>query len=810
MSAHLPEDHHSIPESLKRQLESFRKHLWRRKVIEIISLGLIGLFLSFLLLFGLDRVWQTPIWARLLILLGGISLFVGFAPYWLHRWVWGHRHEGQLARLIAKKYPGLGDRLLGVIELQAQDENGDTLSPRLREAAMQVVAAEAQKRELDEALPTARHRKWGLAAMALLVLVATAFVFTPQAGWNALERWLKPFSDVERYTFTQLEKPITYLAVPYGEAFAVNLKLKKQSEQKPEIAIARFENQPEVTVGLKKNLYEFKFPGQQAEGVITFRIGDLKHRLKIQPKQRPVVLHTTVTVNPPEYLQIPESKVALNIGEISAVEGSKLSFDLETSSPLKKASFGPTEISGELVQSQGFVSAQGSMKITDVKSSFGPIDAGSTPFSIPFSWIDEFGKAILPTETLDFEILGEDDFGIRKAGIEWSSYGTLPGEKPATAGEIIKSNGGPEVERITESTSFSPAAFNITPQRLILRAFVEDYFPERGRIYSEPVLIYVLSNEEHAQLKKAEFDRVINDLEDIARKELNMLDENQRLEKLDGKELQTEEAKDKLAELSDKEMPEVSEKLQEAGEESNTAEKSKEDTKKAVEEQKEVVEKMDKALAEAKDANKKFEASTFVTRLKKAAEDQNKIANDLISNLSKTLGVKESEIDPADKRKLVDSIKQQSLTASDIRWIQEDLGHYFARTNEALFKQVVDLMRDSKISVHEQKEILDLTLDISLEKIQSKLEDAHSYTAIETSKKSADKLNEWAALLEGAKDDGGGGGGGGGGGAPNAEDEDFEFMLRVMKMIQEQQDLRGRTRVLEQLKRDATAPIDPK
>ncbi|MFN9664397.1 MAG: hypothetical protein ACK57I_12845 [Akkermansiaceae bacterium] len=119
-------------------------------------------------------------------------------------------------------------------------------------------------------------------------------------------------------------------------------------------------------------------------------------------------------------------------------------------------------------------------------------------------------------------------------------------------------------------------------------------------------------------------------------------------------------------------------------------------------------------------------------------------------------------------------------------------------------------MRDSKISVHEQKEILDLTLDISLEKIQSKLEDAHSYTAIETSKKSADKLNEWAALLEGAKDDGGGGGGGGGGGAPNAEDEDFEFMLRVMKMIQEQQDLRGRTRVLEQLKRDATAPIDPK
>jgi len=887
MSAHLPEDRHAIPNSLKRQLESFRKHLWRRKVIEIIALGLIGLFLSFLLLFGLDRIWQTPIWARLLILVSGVSLFVGFAPYWLHRWVWGHRHEGQLARLIAKKYPGLGDRLLGVIELQAQDENGDTLSPRLREAAMQVVAAEAEKRELDEALPTARHRKWGLAAMALLLLVTTVFKFTPKAGLNALERWLNPFANIERYTFTQLDKPITYLAVPYGEAFGVTLKLKAQSEQKPEIATASFEKQPAITVSLRKDLYVFKFPGQQTEGFITFRTGDLKHQLRIQPKQRPVVLHTTVTVKPPEYLQIPESKVALNIGEISAVQGSKLTFNMETSSPLKKGSFGPTEVSGELVKADGFQSFDGALKISDVQSSFGPIEAGSIPFSIPFKWIDEFGlvggqgfkirvdavkdqppvayiqgldkqKAILPEETLDFEILGEDDFGIRKAGIEWGSYGTLPGEPPAAAGEIVKSNGGPELERINEATSFSPAAFNITPQRLILRAFVEDYYPERGRIYSEPILIYVLSDEEHAQLKKAEFDRVINELEDLARKELNLLDENERIEKLKGEELQTEEGKDKLAEqkraeednirameeltkrmeqlmkdtarnenidketlkkmaeamksmqeLSDKEMPDVSEKLQEAGEASNTPEKAKDDVKKAVEEQKEVVEKMDKALAQAKDANKKFEASTFVTRLKKAAQEQNGIANALIANLEKTIGLRASQVDPADKRKLVESTKQQALTASDIRWIQEDLGHYFARTNEPVFKQVVDFMRDSKINLFEYKKSMDVTLDVGLEKIQNKFGIAHTNTALETAKKSADKLNEWAALLEGAKDDGGGGGGGGGGGAPKSEDEDFEFMLRVMKMIQQQQDLRSRTRVLEQLKRDANPNVAP-
>ena len=39
-------------------------------------------------------------------------------------------------------------------------------------------------------------------------------------------------------------------------------------------------------------------------------------------------------------------------------------------------------------------------------------------------------------------------------------------------------------------------------------------------------------------------------------------------------------------------------------------------------------------------------------------------------------------------------------------------------------------------------------------------------------------------------------------GAADAEDEDFEFMLRVMKMIQQEQDLRSRTRALEQMRRN--------
>ncbi|MFM2198819.1 MAG: hypothetical protein RLZZ505_2251 [Verrucomicrobiota bacterium] len=860
----------AIPESLRKQLEDFRRQLWRRKVMEAVAAGLIGLLLSFLLIYGLDRVWQTPGWARLLILLGGVSLFGGFAPYWLHRWVWGHRREEQLAKLIAKRYPGLGDRLLGVIELQGQDETGDSLSPRLRAAAMEVVAAEAGKRKLDDALPVPRHRKWALAALGLTVIAAGAFLAAPKAGLNALERWLKPFSDVERYTFTQLEKAPAYLAVPYGEAFDVVLKLAKNSEQRPSDALGQYGLQPVIGAKLSGDVYQFRFPGQQEKGTIVFRIGDLRHSLVVEPLQRPGVLSTRAFVTYPDYMSLPDRTVELTTGEISLVEGCGLVFEMDLSREVRSGSYGPGKASGEFTAETAFEPMQGALEIYGPKAKTSAITVGNVPFELPFSWVDEFGlsggsdyrlrvdavkdappvaytqgierqKAILPEESLDFEILGEDDFGLKEVGLEWESLVAMPGEIPEVKGELVLDKGEPEERRLIKPVAFSPAAFGIGPQRLALRAFSEDLYPGRGRVYSEPVILYVLSREEHQQLLKSQFDRAISELEDLTRKELDNLDENQRLDDLDAEELKKEENRKRLdaqeqaeseaaqrmeelkekmeevmkgatrngeidketmkkmagalksmQELADKDVPEVRDELQEAQEPSNTDEKTKEDVKEAVEKQRKVVEKMKKAVEQANDANKRFEASTFVSRLKKAAAEQNGIAGTLIETLMRKLtGLRPDELSPSDQMKLADTSRSQALTAADVRWIQEDLSHYHARTGDAAFKAIMDQMRDSKI-------------DIGLDRVRAKLDLHHSFEATEGAKKWAAKLEEWAATLGGELDKADGGGGGEGGGA-SPEDEDFEFMLRVMKMIQQQQDLRARTRVLEQLKRDAGA-----
>ncbi|MDA7882140.1 GtrA family protein, partial [Akkermansiaceae bacterium] len=206
MSETSPSAHQApIPEELQKQLTEFQRHLWRVKITEAILAGIFGLMVSFLAVFLLERLFPMPPLARFGILIAGTSLSAVFAPLMVRRWVFGHRREEQLARLIAKKFPKIGDRLLGIVELQDQSESRETLSPELRAAAMEHVARQAAKWDMTEALPNSRHRKLALGVAFAALATIVGFIVAPKAGSNALVRWALPFTKTEHYTFTQFD-----------------------------------------------------------------------------------------------------------------------------------------------------------------------------------------------------------------------------------------------------------------------------------------------------------------------------------------------------------------------------------------------------------------------------------------------------------------------------------------------------------------------------------------------------------------------------------------------------------------------------
>lgn len=885
-----------IPKELKKQLAEFQRQLWRTKIVEAILAGFFGLIISFLVVFVLDRFIATPPLARLGILIAGTSLFAIFAPLMMRRWIYGHRKEGQLARLISKKFPKLGDRLLGVVELQDQKESHKTLSPELRAAAMAHVARQVGKKDMGEALPICHYKKLGLGVALGALCVILGFSFAPKAGSNALKRWLLPLSDTERYTFTQLDLsglPDPY-TVPYDEPFVIIVPLKEETDDRPAIATARYGLQDWLETDLGEKGYRFEFQGQQSSDVLTLRVGDALHRIRIEPEIRPELTALDAKVTLPAYLQLETKTIDIRSGTLSALAGSKIELEGTFSRDLKSATGTVSalppddEIVSTFEEASKTETEQPAplpdptpleLTIFEDRITSSPIELGEFRVEIPLQWTDVKGLesstsfnlkiqtahdqaplvytqgierqiVILAGETLEFEVLTEDDYGIQEIGLMWQGEFTKPTDESPASGELLLKQGSPSNSRLSELAIFSPKTHGIVPQKLTLVGYAQDFKPERERSLSEPIIIYILTEDEHAQLLKQRFDRLIGELEDAARREQNNLDTNERLDQLNKPEdLQNEENKEKLAqqedaedqnaekmeeitkkmeelfkdaarnksieketmkkmadslqnmkELAKQDLPEIEKKLNESQDNKSTPEKAKKDLQEAIEKQKEALKKMQETIKKANEANNNFEASTFINRLKRAASDEDGISNKLVSSMTgqnseskkaatPLLGAaaESDTFDPVFRRMIEMLGTQQRRTGSDVNWIQEDLANFYARTQKEIHKEIVDDMKKSEIS-------------LKLEGLQTRISKNRSFTAALEAKKWGAQLREWAKKLEGTPPDAAGGDGGGEGGA-NPEEKDFEFMLKVMRMVQAEQDIRSRTRSLEQLMR---------
>ena len=107
MSLAYTPDRLTLPEKLEGQLHDFRRLVWTVKIVEAVAAAGFGILVAYLILFGLDRLWDTPGPLRAILFIAAAAA-CAYIPFFLHRWVWRQRQLEQLARLLSRKYPRLG------------------------------------------------------------------------------------------------------------------------------------------------------------------------------------------------------------------------------------------------------------------------------------------------------------------------------------------------------------------------------------------------------------------------------------------------------------------------------------------------------------------------------------------------------------------------------------------------------------------------------------------------------------------------------------------------------------------------------
>ena len=198
------------------------------KMVEAASIAIFSICMAFLCVFIADRLTNTPsgcappcscwhwpaAWSRRCICTTGFG---------------GIGNWNNLARLLSRKLPRIGDQLLGVIEL-SHSEAEQARSRTLCKAAIEQVATRRHNIATSAMRPPNRATgcgaRWPPARLSCACVLFAAF---PAAASNAFVRFAAPWSNTPRYTFTGIQPLPETLVVPHGEPFNVVARLTENT-----------------------------------------------------------------------------------------------------------------------------------------------------------------------------------------------------------------------------------------------------------------------------------------------------------------------------------------------------------------------------------------------------------------------------------------------------------------------------------------------------------------------------------------------------------------------------------------------------
>lgn len=512
-----------LTKDLLRVGHAVRRQAFLEGVTAVAGYALFGAMAFFLI----DYLTRVPYPVRLIVLLSGI----GYGIYWFKTRFYEEWRKPvdaeEVSLLVEKAEPELQSRMISTLQFQALGDLYPGVSANLVDGLVTQTFSMTGKINFNSVIDTSwvRRRLPLLGGAILLVAVVTLLV--PSYVSAFAMRLVVP--GVNYPTRTKILDVDIPEHIPQGDAFTIRLHVGGEVPELGKVVLHTQADEVEMDMPADPRdptRFSLQMPPLDAAAELTIHVGDAWHGpVDLIPVPRPHLKSITVNIEPPSYTG--EQPREEDTGTVRVPAGSKLSYIVESTKPLKTIAF---DIKGSVPEVPVF-SANGNTYTSNF--------IAEKSFGFTLSMIDENGleardiptyhitvaedraptiqlarprgaTELAPISRMPMEFTVKDDFAVTSVAVKYhimtatdfdATESSGLGAERVVEGKPYLELTGLDKKEVTFKGRWENAKTNSLPGQLV-RMWIEatDNAPTPHTVRSPEVSIRVITREEYRNL----------------------------------------------------------------------------------------------------------------------------------------------------------------------------------------------------------------------------------------------------------------------------------------------------------------------
>ncbi len=294
-----------------------------------------------------EQIFYLPVPARTIIFWVVIAVSVGLLAWFVLRPLLKRfellpaESNAQTAEKVGKAFPNINDHLINILQLYNERESSRFYSPDLIDASFEDVRKEIEPVDFTAAVSFARPRKWGRIlgivtgiALLLLAVFPSGFLGAANRLWHYTESFEAPL-------------PFRFIVEPGNKEVvkgaSVPIVVKVEGVPQKQITLSskpsgQIQFDEKTLAANADGTFSYEMPALKSTTLYRVSSGDVSsEEYTLTVIDRPMVKMLRLNLAFPSYAKLSSRQLDDNVGDVTALKGTRITFSLEANKPLAVA-----------------------------------------------------------------------------------------------------------------------------------------------------------------------------------------------------------------------------------------------------------------------------------------------------------------------------------------------------------------------------------------------------------------------------------------------------------------------------------------